>query len=181
MRCSLRTHAGFLEEKTKLAAARTKFMEAKARMTKLVTSDVGKALVDKYSKLAGDAVPINNKLLALRAEGKRDEAAAVLLNEARPAYITTLTAMDDIVKYERDVAAKAAQEAQAASSSARTLMTVLGALALVLGAIVAWLITRSITAPIKDAVKVAEKVAQGDLSARIDVRSSDETGQLLRP
>ncbi|HVQ31056.1 MAG TPA: methyl-accepting chemotaxis protein, partial [Vicinamibacteria bacterium] len=41
------------------------------------------------------------------------------------------------------------------------------------------LITRSITTPLAIAVRVAEQVAQGDLGARIDVDSKDETGQLL--
>src|SRR5260221_11186308 len=39
--------------------------------------------------------------------------------------------------------------------------------------------TRSITAPLAEAVKVAEQVAEGDLDARIAVGSQDETGQLL--
>lgn len=49
------------------------------------------------------------------------------------------------------------------------------ALALALGT---W-ITRSITHPIQQAVRVARAVAGGDLSARIDVRGQDEVGQLL--
>ena len=42
-----------------------------------------------------------------------------------------------------------------------------------------WQVTRSITQPINKAVKVAETVASGDLGSDIEVRSNDETGQLL--
>src|SRR5262249_15910212 len=41
-------------------------------------------------------------------------------------------------------------------------------------------ITRGITIPLAQAVKVAERVAEGDLEARIAVGGEDETGQLLR-
>ncbi len=47
------------------------------------------------------------------------------------------------------------------------------------GALLAWRIARSITGPIRTAVKIAETVAAGDLGSRIEVTSRDETGQLL--
>jgi methyl-accepting chemotaxis protein len=51
--------------------------------------------------------------------------------------------------------------------------------ALVLTAVAGVLITRSITTPLAQAVRIAEQVAQGDLDAHIEVGSRDETGQLL--
>ncbi|MCY1169559.1 Methyl-accepting chemotaxis protein (MCP) signaling domain protein [compost metagenome] len=42
------------------------------------------------------------------------------------------------------------------------------------------MIARSITGPIRAAVKVAQTVAAGDLSSRIEVSSKDETGQLMQ-
>ncbi len=63
--------------------------------------------------------------------------------------------------------------------SGRMMMMVLSAVALVLGVLCAWLTARSITRPLGEAVKVAETVASGDLSARIEVESHDETGQLM--
>jgi methyl-accepting chemotaxis protein len=62
----------------------------------------------------------------------------------------------------------------------RVLLVGLGIAAIVLGVACAWLITRSITVPIREAVAVAEKVASGDLASRITAHSRDETGQLMR-
>jgi methyl-accepting chemotaxis protein len=54
------------------------------------------------------------------------------------------------------------------------------ALPLLLIAIVAvLLLARSITRPLGYAVRAANRLAQGDLTVRMEVRSSDETGQLL--
>ena len=52
-------------------------------------------------------------------------------------------------------------------------------LAIGLGALIAWRITTSITAPIGRAVVVAERIARGDLTSQVEVRIHDETGRLL--
>ncbi|WP_192459179.1 methyl-accepting chemotaxis protein [Musicola keenii] len=50
----------------------------------------------------------------------------------------------------------------------------------VFGAWIAWAITRSVTSPINQALQVADRVAKGDLTSRIDTRRKDETGRLLQ-
>ena len=65
-------------------------------------------------------------------------------------------------------------------SSSRTYFLVLALLALAIGTVSAWRLTQGITAPLKHAVGVARRVADGDLTAQIHVSSSDETGQLMQ-
>jgi methyl-accepting chemotaxis protein len=48
-----------------------------------------------------------------------------------------------------------------------------------MGALMAWVITRSITGPLTEAVRITETVARGDLTSRIGPTSADETGRLL--
>lgn len=50
---------------------------------------------------------------------------------------------------------------------------------LFLSIIFAWLVTRSVTRPLKDAVGVMHSVARGDLTCRAEITSNDELGQLL--
>ena len=59
------------------------------------------------------------------------------------------------------------------------LLTMLGLAAIIMGVVAAWWITRTITKPINEAVKVAETVSSGDLTSEIRVSSNDETGQLM--
>ena len=61
----------------------------------------------------------------------------------------------------------------------RNLTVALGAAAILIGAIFTFLITRSITGPIREAVRVAETVSAGDLTSNIVVSSTDETGKLM--
>ncbi|MBC7994160.1 MAG: HAMP domain-containing protein [Rhizobacter sp.] len=62
---------------------------------------------------------------------------------------------------------------------ATTLQLVFAGLAVALAVGLCWAVTRSITVPLDQAVKVAETVAKGDLSSRIGTTSKDEIGQLL--
>ncbi|MDQ7746931.1 methyl-accepting chemotaxis protein [Hydrogenophaga pseudoflava] len=67
------------------------------------------------------------------------------------------------------------------SAMARGLLSMLGGLALLAlaGAALMWTISRSTTSAIARAVKVAQTVAGGDLTSRIEVQGRDETAQLL--
>ena len=93
-------------------------------------------------------------------------------------------------KYQNNVTALLAQQRQAIDATAHaieaanarsfTLLLLLCALVVTLGSICAWLITRSITAPLQAAVKVAETVAAGDLRTHFGTAASDEIGDLMR-
>jgi len=90
--------------------------------------------------------------------------------------------LDDV---EKDIvlqskgADQAFQQSQSTYKSIRMVVVGLLGVSLVASAVIAYLVTRSITTPIREAVRVAETVADGDLTSNIVVRSRDETGQLL--
>ena len=50
----------------------------------------------------------------------------------------------------------------------------------ILSLILVLIMIRSITAPVREAVEVAESLARGDLTRKIEARSSDEIGNLMR-
>ncbi|TFB42125.1 methyl-accepting chemotaxis protein [Pseudomonas sp. F01002] len=54
------------------------------------------------------------------------------------------------------------------------------ALALLVGLIAAWVITRLIVAPLRSVIRVAQQIASGDLSAAVEVTRRDEIGQLMQ-
>ncbi|SOE98660.1 Methyl-accepting chemotaxis protein [Burkholderia sp. OK233] len=72
------------------------------------------------------------------------------------------------------------EQAAAAFHSASLLTYVLIGIAILLSLGVAFVITRSITVPIGVSVKIAQTVAQGDLTSKIEVSGKDETSHLLR-
>ena len=58
-------------------------------------------------------------------------------------------------------------------------LLVLAVVMLIQGLLVSWLLTRSITGPLANAVRFAREVASGDLTATIHSDRRDETGQLI--
>ncbi|WP_345811037.1 methyl-accepting chemotaxis protein [Paraburkholderia sp. PREW-6R] len=92
-------------------------------------------------------------------------------------------AIDDIVAAVMRQAHDSNVRTTASAESAYTLATVL-LLSVVIaslgvGAFAVWFLSHAITAPVKQAVGVAQAVAAGDLRADVMVQSEDETGQLL--
>lgn len=53
------------------------------------------------------------------------------------------------------------------------------ALALLVGLVAAWVITRLIVAPLRSVIRDAQQIAAGDLSATVEVTRRDEIGQLM--
>ncbi len=76
---------------------------------------------------------------------------------------------------------RAAREAfdAAVSRAARTLGVLAAGMVLV-GALAAWLISRSVSRPLAQAVAISQAVAAGSLPEHIEINAEDETGQLLQ-
>ncbi|MGJ7507303.1 methyl-accepting chemotaxis protein [Variovorax sp. GT1P44] len=175
----LSDEAAMREEMKKIAAARERYTEARTLLVKLVVSPEGKALLAKIEETLAVAAPLNAQLLELGLANKNEEATELLMKKFTPAVQACLAALDEMVRHETRLSERANDAASAEYGRARALMIGLGAFALLMGAAIAWLTTRSITRPIAEAVKVAETVAAGDISSRIEVHSKDETGQLM--
>ncbi|AZE14902.1 Methyl-accepting chemotaxis sensor/transducer protein [Pseudomonas chlororaphis subsp. aureofaciens] len=66
------------------------------------------------------------------------------------------------------------------AARARSTLAIVTALALLFGLVAAWSITRQIVIPLRQTLKVVERVASGDLSENLQVERRDELGQLQR-
>jgi methyl-accepting chemotaxis protein len=71
------------------------------------------------------------------------------------------------------------KEATVNSKKIKIAIAVLAVAAVALALIQAFILIRSITAPLFKLVGTANTIAEGDLTARLEVTSSDETGQLM--
>lgn len=98
-------------------------------------------------------------------------------------WFEAMTAKIDLLKEVEDALARDLLDATAAlGRDARREMSVYLAVAVAATAIsllLAWLIMTNITRPLKQAVEVARRLTEGDLTVHVDVRGGDETGQML--
>ena len=86
----------------------------------------------------------------------------------------------DLSDLENRLAQEDGAQAVAAADWARWIVIATGLIAAALGMGLAWVITRSITRPLVQAVGVAQSVAQGQLGNAMAIDRSDETGDLLQ-
>jgi methyl-accepting chemotaxis protein len=149
-------------------------------LERLMTSEKGKEVLAKIAAAKGATDPLTDKVIDLLNEDKQEEAVKVLVNEVWPNQRKWLGAMDELVRMLDKMADTAVEEARASYKSALILTWALGGAALVIGLGAAWLVTRSITRPLNEAVGVARRVAQGDLTGDVQVKSKDEAGQLMQ-
>ncbi len=154
--------------------------EALETLDKLIYLPDGRALLAKIKEQRGQYVASFTKVSKLIVEDKRDEASKMMLAETLPALDALQESVKSMSELQKRNVMESGVEAKQNIEAAGTQMIVLGFAAVLLGIGLAFWITRSITRPMKHAVKIAQTVAAGDLSSRIDVNSTDETGQLLR-
>jgi methyl-accepting chemotaxis protein len=146
----------------------------------LITPGEEKALFDKISDQR--KVYSSARDEAIKAKAAGDEALAIRILDERftpsaKAYQETVQQL--VAMQAANIAAAAGAIGERADSS-ETVIGLLAAFSVLLGALFSWMLTRGIVRPIREAVELAETVASGDLTRRIDATSKDETGALLR-
>lgn len=90
------------------------------------------------------------------------------------------TQVAEFINIEGDLLAKRSKEAAEQRALNKTVIVGGSTIAIAIAALMGLWITRSITRPIGEAVSLAERVAAGDLTAKVHTTARDETGQLLR-
>jgi methyl-accepting chemotaxis protein len=163
----------------RLAGVRESYTKLYKQLQDTVRTDAGKAALAKLGDGVAALRAPTDQVAALGMAGKHTEATQILVNVVAPLQTTATEAADAFV----NVMVKSGQDAEAASDrdykAALTLLISLGAAAVALLCVLGWLLVRSITRPINQAVQVSRAVAGGDLSLEFDATGQSETAQLL--
>ncbi len=123
-------------------------------------------------------IAARQKAKGLLAEKKREPALAGLREEVIPALETYRAAWQKFIDLQTAAVMQSIKESQDAYAMGRRIALLLLFVTLVLTALAAISVTKSITAPIQQAVEQAERIAAGDLTKEIRVTNRSETGQL---
>jgi len=140
-----------------------------------------KVLADKFAvdRKAFVVEGLKPTLAALRAN---DIAAAnqLVVDKIRPLYKPVGEGILALNQLQLDVAKHEFELAHSRYVSSRNFALAAIAIGLAMAAWLGFLLIRAITRPLDEAVKLARAVAEGDLTQRIDVHSTDEIGQLMQ-
>jgi len=126
--------------------------------------------VAPFVQEAKDAVDGFNGMVATKA----------LTLKAAPVQEKWLTALDELVALQNTRVATDMNSFETNLDRANIVMFVLCGGAMLLAGGIGYALNRSITAPLNDAVDLARRVSQGDLSVAAHETAGDETGQVLK-
>ncbi|MRV70962.1 HAMP domain-containing protein [Duganella sp. FT92W] len=162
------------------AATRARVNDIQKQLETMLTTPEEQALLARVADVRKDYAATRDRVMALQQKGDKEGARALANSALQPKLDQYLERLGDIGKHQANVSLALSREVQENYQSGTQFLVWSAVCAVVLGAWFAWRITVSITSPLRQAVKVAQTVASGNLGSRIDVASRDETGQLLQ-
>jgi methyl-accepting chemotaxis protein len=137
-----------------------------------------KALAEELGNHSSSVLVVLVKLSRLQRAQQVEPAKALLFTQLQPKMDAFAKGIDkaQLVQLQALEKLRAQSNDRTAVSIAAT--AAMAFAALLISGVLAFLITRSITRPVDDTVRVAEAIAAGDLTANLAIRRDDELGRL---
>jgi methyl-accepting chemotaxis protein len=149
------------------------------KLGKSMTAPDESKLIQDLTDAKGMFIAVQDQFIKMVKENRMDQARHALMYQLQTAQRGYFMSLDRVILYQGELAEQAGKDAAGITQQALTIMLAIAAAASILGIAIGILVTRGITQPLNQAVAIAERVARGDLTARIEVQASDETGKLM--
>ncbi|MBP0598162.1 MCP four helix bundle domain-containing protein [Herbaspirillum sp. LeCh32-8] len=152
----------------------------RANYEALISEPEEKTIYAQFSKNFAAYVDIDKQLKALALENKEEEARSLFKGESNKLFRAMNDNLDAIVKVNDAGSKRSDDAAESMYESAKLGIFILLAAIVVIAFGLAIAVARVVSRPLNDAVEVAQRVAQGDLTVHIRATSNDETGMLMQ-
>ncbi|WKB55578.1 methyl-accepting chemotaxis protein [Eleftheria terrae] len=162
------------------AAIRAANTENLSKLEKLLNTPEAKAIFEEQTNARKEYGAVVRKVFDLMKAGQRDEAMAVYQNEMPAPQARYYALIDKMVDLQANSMVSDVTGARQSSGRAKFQMVLASLVAMLLGVGTAYYITKSITRPIQRAIDLAESVAAGNLTHRVEVEGKDEVGRLIQ-
>ncbi|HEX8615437.1 MAG TPA: methyl-accepting chemotaxis protein [Telluria sp.] len=151
--------------------------------------DNASATAEEKAALAGikesenKTMPLIANVIALRLADKLPEANALLAKQAAPAFVGWLASINRLIDLEEKMTGVQADNASSLASSFLLWMTVLCAIAVAVGSLAAWYISRGLLRQLGGqpdyAANVVASIAAGNLAVEIETVNGDRSSLLF--
>jgi methyl-accepting chemotaxis protein len=166
-------------ELERVTQARKLIAEGFTNLEKTITSEEGKKLLAKSLEVRKIYIAEQDRFIDFQKAGKRDEAIDLMVTTLRKTQGDYLESVNDIITFQSKLMDKAGQEADQTVGAAQTMILSISTGAVLLAIVFAWWVTISITRPVGKALEVASRLAEGDLTVKLEADSKDEVGLLM--
>ncbi|RZL35463.1 MAG: HAMP domain-containing protein, partial [Rubrivivax sp.] len=151
-----------------------------ATLKPLLTDAASQEQLKAIEEARAKFVPAQAAFVKLVAAGDTEGATLKYQFSVRPTQGKYMAALSKLVDARNTAMEAAGQKSNRVAAKSALLLAGLAAAAVLASVLTGVLITRGIVRPLLGAVAMARKVASGNLTSEIQVRSRDETGELLQ-
>ena len=167
------------KEEAKVRAKQKEYAETRDKLVASGLTDAENKIVANIARLDKEIeAPFKEVLgqaLAFNSEG----AAKIIASRIDPLNQQAVVEIDKLVDAQQAIARQLFNDVEVEAREVLYLFILVGVVTLAVGVAVSWSLTRSITHPLQEAVKIARRVASGELTSQVSVVGNDEISQLL--
>jgi methyl-accepting chemotaxis protein len=152
---------------------------ARDRIRKLDLSPAEREVVDNIARIDAEFEAPVKTAYEYASVFRTEDTGNLLLRTIDPLVQRQLSELDTLVQQQRGAYLEALSLTEARADRVLWLRVLAASLAIGVLVVFAWQLTRSISVPIGEAVRVARRVASGDLTSNVSVEGADEAAELL--
>jgi methyl-accepting chemotaxis protein len=163
-----------------IAASTKRGGELLGQIKGLLSSDEERKMYEEITALRNTYQKAKTDVMNARKAGDAARAEQLFQNGFSPAAAAYQDRVKSFLAMQRQAIDDTAHAIDAANDRSNALLLLLAGLMVAIGSLAAWVISRSITVPLKSAVDIAATVANGDLTTQFAARhDKDEIGDLM--
>ena len=174
-----REPAALQEAETRMSALGDKVKAAQASYAALPAGPEEAALYKTFVTTLDNYFKAQAEMLALSRQGKVEDVRLLINTRIKDGTDLMGEQLNKLIAINAADAKDADADAEHSYQGAITGVIAVSVVAALLTVLLAWLLTRSIVAPLRKAVEVAETIASGNLSKVIEDDGKDEPARLL--
>ncbi len=174
----LRSDANTREQIDNVLVMRKKITENYVALEKMGFVDKEKQALDSLRDERQKVIAVISQFEELIKTRQWEEAVRYFDSTYRQTLDHYMQSIDTFLARQNEMVDAVGKDADALAASSRNLILGVAALAMVIGLLLAFMMTRSITRPIGQMVDASNKMALGDFNFKLAVDGRDETGQL---
>lgn len=155
------------------------FNEARQKLTGLGLNEAEKKILDSVLSLDQQVDGPTKEAFKMLLSFNGEEAVKVISTQIDPLQQKALQEINKLVALQDAASAELATQSESSANKTIGTLVLMALLVLCAGIAFSVLLTRSITAPLREAVAIAKQVAAGELSFHAEPEGNDEISELL--
>ena len=171
------------EEKNSILILRPKYKEAVEKLEKLLETQEEKDLLKRFKDAVTQGAELNNKIIQLVNDGKKQEAQILYMNETRQTTMLLVEAANNIIRNQQKLLEEKVKRLVSFSNKLLIIILIVGAVSIIIGIFMSIKTTKSIKAPVEKGAEQLELMSKGDFTFSISqnaIKRGDELGVIAR-